>query len=88
MATRAEEGNNWCQFIFLAVPRGGGYDSLHGTTSAAIDDGLVYHALNRGNNRNDVFADEPTIWPFSRPSLSPRKRHPCTTRFASSATAS
>jgi hypothetical protein len=23
-----------------------------------IDDGLVYHALNRGNNRAPVFADE------------------------------
>src|SRR5438552_2356843 len=23
-----------------------------------IDDGLVYHALNRGNNRGEVFADD------------------------------
>jgi putative transposase len=29
-----------------------------GRLPRAIDDGLVYHALNRGNNRADVFAEE------------------------------
>ena len=29
-----------------------------GRLPRAIEDGLVYHALNRGNNRDDVFADD------------------------------
>ena len=29
-----------------------------GRLPRAIDDGLVYHALNRGNNRADVFGDD------------------------------
>jgi putative transposase len=29
-----------------------------GRLPRAIDDGLVYHAVNRGNNRADVFADD------------------------------
>jgi putative transposase len=29
-----------------------------GRLPRAIDDGLVYHAFNRGNNRGDVFADD------------------------------
>jgi putative transposase len=29
-----------------------------GRLPRAVDEGLVYHALNRGNNRADVFADE------------------------------
>src|ERR1700758_4366772 len=29
-----------------------------GRLPRAIDDGLVYHALNRGNNRAAVFADD------------------------------
>src|SRR5262249_60393570 len=29
-----------------------------GRLPRAIDDGLVYHALNRGNNRAEVFADD------------------------------
>lgn len=29
-----------------------------GRLPRAIDDGLVYHALNRGNNRGDVFAED------------------------------
>ncbi len=29
-----------------------------GRPPRAIDDGLVYHVLNRGNNRGDVLADD------------------------------
>jgi len=29
-----------------------------GRLPGAIDDGLVYHALNRGNNRGDVLAED------------------------------
>ena len=29
-----------------------------GRLPRTIDDGLVYHALNRGNNRADVFGDD------------------------------
>ena len=29
-----------------------------GRLPRAVDDGLIYHALNRGNNRDDVFTDD------------------------------
>src|SRR5271157_4186077 len=31
---------------------------IMGRLSGATDDGLVYHAMNRGNNGADVFADD------------------------------
>jgi hypothetical protein len=76
-------GRIWCQFIFL--------DSRWGFRSTrdpwdvyrAIDDELVYRALNRGNNRGDVFADDADHLAFLRAIADARSVIP----FASSAIA-
>ncbi len=52
-------GRNWCQFIFLdASPHIAVTWGSCRWLSRATGDGLVYHAMNRGNNRADVFAGD------------------------------
>jgi len=41
-----------------------------------IDDGLVYHALNRGNNRGDVFADDADRVAFLQALARTKDRYP------------
>ena len=41
-----------------------------------IDDGLVYHALNRGNNRADVFADDSDRQAFLDSLTKAKERYP------------
>jgi putative transposase len=41
-----------------------------------IDDGLVYHALNRGNNRADVFADDSDHLAFLEAIARTKERYP------------
>src|SRR5258708_1449500 len=41
-----------------------------------IDDGLVYHALNRGNNRADVFADPDDHEAFLQALAKTKERYP------------
>ena len=45
-----------------------------------IADGLIYHVINRGNNRQTVFHSRETTPPFSRPSPTSRSgnRSSCT----------
>jgi putative transposase len=47
-----------------------------GRLPRAIDDGLIYHALNRGNNRADVFADDGDYEAFLESLRSTRARYP------------
>ncbi len=35
-----------------------------GRRPRTVDDGLIYHAINRGNNRADVFGDDSGRVPF------------------------
>lgn len=41
-----------------------------------IDDGLVYHAINRGNNRADVFADDSDYLAFIEAIARTKERYP------------
>jgi putative transposase len=47
-----------------------------GRLPRAIDDGLVYHALNRGNNRADVFTDDDDRRAFLQALAQTRDRYP------------
>jgi putative transposase len=47
-----------------------------GRLPRAIDDGLVYHALNRGNNRGDVFTDEADHLAFLQAIADAKVRYP------------
>ncbi len=47
-----------------------------GRLPRTIDDGLVYHALNRGNNRGDVFADDPDRVGFLNALAKTKDRYP------------
>jgi putative transposase len=42
----------------------------------ATDDGLIYHALNRGNNRADVFAEDGHYEGFLEAMTNTRARYP------------
>jgi putative transposase len=41
-----------------------------------IDDGLIYHAINRGNNRHDVFGDERDFAAFLAALAQTQKHYP------------
>lgn len=47
-----------------------------GRLPRAIDDGLIYHALNRGNNRAAVFADDDDHLAFLQALATTRQRYP------------
>jgi REP-associated tyrosine transposase len=47
-----------------------------GRLPRAIDDGLVYHAFNQGNNRGDVFADDADHVAFLQAIADANKRYP------------
>ena len=47
-----------------------------GRLPRTIDDGLVYHALNRGNNRADVFADDDDRIAFLQTLAKTKDRYP------------
>jgi putative transposase len=47
-----------------------------GRLPRAIDDGLVYHALNRGNNRASVFADDDDHLAFLQALAGAKQRYP------------
>jgi putative transposase len=47
-----------------------------GRLPRAIDDGLVYHALNRGNNRGDVFVDDSDRVAFLEALAQTKDRYP------------
>jgi putative transposase len=47
-----------------------------GRLPRAIDDGLVYHALNRGNNRAAVFADDDDHLAFLQALVATKERYP------------
>jgi putative transposase len=47
-----------------------------GRLPRAIDDGLVYHALNRGNNRGDVVADDADHLAFLQAIADAKERYP------------
>jgi putative transposase len=47
-----------------------------GRLPRAIDDGLIYHALNRGNNRADVFTDDEDRAAFLAALAQTRTRYP------------
>ena len=47
-----------------------------GRLPRAIDDGLVYHAFNRGNNRGDVFADDADHLAFLQAIADAKERYP------------
>jgi putative transposase len=47
-----------------------------GRLPRTIDDGLVYHALNRGNNRTDVFGDGADRLAFLEALAKTRERYP------------
>src|SRR5271157_4868104 len=47
-----------------------------GRLPRAIDDGLVYHVLNRGNNRGDVFADDSDRQAFLQTLARTKDRYP------------
>jgi putative transposase len=47
-----------------------------GRLPRAIDDGLVYHALNRGNNRAAVFADDEDHLAFLQALAGAKERYP------------
>jgi putative transposase len=47
-----------------------------GRLPRAIEDGLVYHALNRGNNRAAVFANDDDHVAFLQALAATKERHP------------
>ena len=47
-----------------------------GRLPRTIDDGLVYHALNRGNNRADVFSDDADCVAFLEVLAKTKERYP------------
>ncbi len=47
-----------------------------GRLPRAIDDDLVYHALNRGNNRADVFSDDADQLAFLQALAATKERYP------------
>ena len=49
---------------------------IMGRLSCATDDGLVYHAMNRGNNRTDVFAGDGDYEAFLESLLVAKGRYP------------
>ena len=49
---------------------------IMGRLSRATDDGLVYHAMNRGNNRTDVFAGDGDYEAFLESLLVAKGRYP------------
>jgi putative transposase len=49
-----------------------------GRLHRAVDDGLVYHALNRGNNRADVFGDDADRVAFLEALAKTKERYPFT----------
>jgi putative transposase len=51
-------GGKWCLFIFLTPSGPSGHTAGHGRLPRALDDGLVSHALNRGNDRATGLADK------------------------------
>jgi putative transposase len=71
------QGEKWCQFIFRLpfLPRCALLNG-RGRLARPIADGLVYHALNRGNNRQVVFAREADFHSFLRALRQTRDRYP------------
>jgi putative transposase len=68
---------NWCQFIFsFAVSPVSGTLLAMGRQPRLIADGLIYHALNRGNNRQPVFADHADYAAFLQAVAQTRERYP------------
>jgi hypothetical protein len=49
---------NWCQFLLMTRCRLAGLFRVKRRPPCAIGDGLVYLALNRRNNRADLFGDD------------------------------
>ena len=47
-----------------------------GRLPRVIDEGLVYHAINRGNNRADVFADDADYLAFLQSLAATKERYP------------
>jgi putative transposase len=47
-----------------------------GRLPRVIDEGLVYHAINRGNNRADVFADDTDFVAFLQSLVATKQRYP------------
>jgi putative transposase len=47
-----------------------------GRLPRVIDDGLVYHAINRGNNRADIFADDADFVAFLHSLAVTKQRYP------------
>jgi putative transposase len=66
----------WCQFSFLASPTVSGYPAGMGRPPRLIGDGLVYHALNRGNNRERVFFRPTDYEQFLRALAQTQERYP------------
>ncbi|MHB1799928.1 MAG: transposase, partial [Vulcanimicrobiaceae bacterium] len=47
-----------------------------GRLPRAIEEGLTYHAINRGNNRADVFVDDDDRLAFLQALATTRQRYP------------
>ena len=69
-------GGNWCRFIFLDAEYSSTYFGLMGRLPRPVDEGLIYHALNRGNNRTDVFAEEGDYEAFLQALGQTQRRYP------------
>src|SRR5262249_16759514 len=67
----------WCQFIFRlpALSRGISLATM-GRQLRPIAAGLVYHALNRGNNREVVFSDTADYLAFLQALAQTQQRYP------------
>ncbi len=66
----------WCQFIFLDSTRGRPYPGSMPRLPRPVADDLVYHALNRGNNRAVVFGDADDYRAFLEALARTQRRYP------------
>jgi REP element-mobilizing transposase RayT len=70
-------GENRCQFIFsLLAEEPIGTVAGMGRPLRPVADGLVYHAINRGNNRDRVFFDDGDCRAFLRALGQTQQRYP------------
>jgi hypothetical protein len=70
------DGGERCQLVLLTRSDAMRTLGSMGRLPGAIDDGLVYHALNRGNNRADVYGDDADRLAFPDALAKSRERHP------------